>query len=674
MRGVSRGSRHRWQHRHGKPAPITVVLAGNPNVGKSTIFSRLAKKQTMTGNYPGVTVSSEEAWREVAGRGIRFIDLPGLYSFSGISEEQSEARRSLLALGPDVVIVTLDAGNLSRNLYLALELLELDLPVVVALNLVDEARKRGIEVNVDRFSELLGTVVVPTVAVKGYGLDQLLETAVQFGTRRKARREGRFMYSAPLERSISRLQELLGEEMEGPPSFLSLRGLALLLLEGDYEAVREITGLPAEAPVFHAAQNIRSHLARLLGNDPGIIVAQERFARARAIAQEVETKSIRSQRLSERIWHYTTTPLWGSLILAVVLGAVFATLLTVGDFLARALTSLWEGLVSPVLSGAVHSLAGEGLVAHTLLWALDAGVLSALAVGIPYILTFYILLGLLEDTGYLNSVAFLTDRMMRAVGLDGRAAISFAAAFGCNVPAAMSTRLLPTSKEKIIACTMVTLVPCSARLAIIIGAVGHYVGWKAALAIFFAQGLLAVATGGVLARVIPGQPFGLVAEMFPFRLPTLKVTLEKTWMRFKEYIFLALPLIVIGSGVLGLMYETGWIWGLVHLLEPLVVGAMGLPAISGIALALGVLRKEMAIQFLLILAMTQSADITSLAHFMTAKQLIVYTAVTLIYVPCLATIATLLRELGGKKTLAIILGTGLLALGVGTLLNFVLPG
>jgi ferrous iron transport protein B len=301
-----------------------------------------------------------------------------------------------------------------------------------------------------------------------------------------------------------------------------------------------------------------------------------------------------------------------------------------------------------------------------MLWGFDGGIEAALAVGIPYVLTFYFILAVLEDTGYLNSMAFLTDTVMHRMGLHGRAVIPMVAGAGCNVPAIIGTRVLPSKRERFIASTLIALVPCSARIAVIMGGVSLFAGWGYGLGVFGVTLLLIGGIGFGLNRIMPGRSSGLVMEMFPLRVPSIKTTLKKTWFRFRDFIFVALPIVTVGSLVLGLLYETGWVWKLSAPLKPIIVGWLGLPLVTGLTLFFAVLRKELALQFLVTFAIAEyGPQAENLLFFMDKTQLFVYGLVTAIYIPCVATIAVLWRELGWKKTAGIITLTA----GAATLLG-----
>ena len=368
----------------------------------------------------------------------------------------------------------------------------------------------------------------------------------------------------------------------------------------------------------------------------------------------------------DRFWRLTTAPATGFPLLAAVLVGLFATLFWMGDYLSTLLTALWEAWASPGIRAAVRLALGEGAAGRSLLWGVDAGVNAALAVGIPYVLTFYLILSVLEDTGYLNAVAFLTDPFMHRLGLHGRAAIPLVAGAGCNVPAIMGTRVLATMRERVLASTLVCLMPCSARTAVIAGAVARYVGWAPAVAIYLIVAGIAFSAGWGLNRVLPGHSAGLVMEMFPFRAPCLRTMLKRTWHRFAGFVRVAMPVVLAGSLVLGIIYETGLVWAFTVPLRPLVEGWLGLPAVAGLTLIFAVLRKELALQLLITLAIAQyGTGADDLLRFMDRGQIFTYALVNTLYIPCIATVAVLARELGWRRALLISAFTIALALLAG---------
>jgi len=640
---------------------LIFVLAGNPNVGKSSIFNSLTGMGVVTANYPGKTVELNMAATTFKDLRLGIIDLPGSYALGAVSEDQWVARRAVLDSSPDAVIMILDATNLARNLYMTLQFIDLGIPLAVALNLIDEAEKRNIIIDAPELSRLLGVPVVPTVATTGQGIDELIQKAVDTA-RNRAEIKSRLRYGTDIETNIQKLEDLLSPYDFG----INHRALSILLLEEDSEFIELVNNHPDGRAILEEVKKISRDIEIKHGEKTPLRLARERHGVAGTIASQVQGDA--APDASDKLWDYTTSPLTGIPLLLGVLGVIFAFLFYGGNLLSTAFSDLWSAYVSPVIDGAVFYIFGEGHIGKTLIWGFDAGILAALAVGIPYVLTFYFMLAFLEDTGYLNSVAFLTDRLMHKFGLHGRAIIPLVAGAGCNVPAIIGTRVLTTMRERTIASTLITLIPCSARTAVILGAVSLFVGWKPAVAIYVIVLALIFLVGIGLNRVMPGSSSGLVMEMFPFRAPLMSNILKKTWYRFKDFVFVAFPIVLAGSLVLGALYETGYLWKLASPLSPVVEGWLGLPAVAGLTLIFAVLRKELALQLLVTLAIVAyGGGAKNLLLFMTPAQLFVYALVNTIYIPCVATIAVLGRELGWRRAGGIMAFTISLAIITGGL-------
>ena len=666
---------------------LTIALAGNPNVGKSCIFNQLTGLSVVTANYPGKTVELNFGVTTHNGSKIGIIDLPGTYALSAVSDDQWVARKGVLEGHPNVVVVVVDASNLQRNLYLALQFLELDLPVIIALNLIDYAAKIGLKIDYEKLSKLLGAPVIPTVAVRGEGIDELIHAITDFAKGKMNIEKPKITYGQDIEEAIRALEEAIQKSSIEIPYNLSARALAIQLLGGDKEFLdllaeqqmqcqghgyrvrhrrgqrwRQISG----NEVLQLAASLSRQIEERHGEPIGIRIARERHGLAGTITDAVQSKIAQPILFSEKLKHFTVAPTTGIPLMILVILGIFAFIFYVGSFLSELVNSFWSSLVSPSMVGFVHFVFGPGIISNVVLWAVDKGILAWLSVGVPYIITFYLVLSVIEDSGYLNSIAFLADNIMHKFGLHGRAIIPILTGAGCNVPAIMGTRVLTTKRERILASTLIVLVPCSARTAVILGAVAFFVGWPYAVLIFLIElGLIAIVGIG-LHRLLPGESSGLVMEMFPFRVPSPSAILKKTWFRFRDFAFVAFTIVTLGSLVLGALYETQFLWAIAKPTGPFIESWLGLPAVAGICLILGVLRKELTLELLVALAIAQyGSGAQNLLSFMTPLQIFIFALVVTIYIPCVATVAVLGRELGWKNAILLMLFTILLAIFVG---------
>lgn len=649
----------------GRPqGELVIALLGNPNVGKSSIFNALTGLGVETAHYPGTTQEVHVATARAGERSVGVIDLPGSYGLTGPAEEERVALRALGELEPDVVVVVVDPATLGRTLYLALEAMDLGYHVVLAVNLMDEARRSGLTVDTDALEAALGTPVVKTVATQGIGVSEVVDACFGLLQRPQTGLPG---YGPDFEALLEPLVSACSAVTDGCD--MTPRACALALLEE-----RAMPAACATPGVIRAADEVRAEMRSHFGESAVVRLARERHALAGMLGEAAVARDETRRRLPRDAWSLTTWPWTGVPLVVLVAAVIFGFLFFVGDMLAGGFATLWEGLASRAISSAITAVAGHGVVSRVLLWGFDAGIEASLSIGLPYILTFYFLLGLLEDTGYLNSLAFLTDRLMHRFGLHGRAIVPMVAAAGCNVPALVAAGQLPSKRERMIASTLVLFVPCSARTAVILGSVGHYLGWQPTLLVLGILVGVWLGTGAMLQRVVPGDSRGLVMEMFPFRRPSLKRVLAKAWEQFKEFLFVATPIVVVGSLALGGLYETGWLLKLSDPLAPLVEGWLGLPAIAGLTLLLGFLRKELSLQLLVALAAaTAGAAGASLTGLMSATDIVVFALVNAIALPCISSVTVYWRRNGLMPTAAAVAATVLIALLIGGILARVLP-
>ncbi|MGQ9543552.1 MAG: ferrous iron transport protein B [Candidatus Bathyarchaeia archaeon] len=638
---------------------ITVALAGNANVGKSSIFNQLTGLSQTVGNWPGKTVEKAEGRLHFAGYTVKILDLPGIYSLSTFSIEEIVARDYIATERPDVIVNIVDASALERNLYFTIQLLELQAPVVMALNQVDYAARRGVKIDIDLLSETLRIPVVPTVAVTGVGITELLNTIIDVVEGKIKLSESRIEYGREIEEEIEKLEHMV-KELPKLIERYPARWISVKLLERDEEITHKVKESPNGDEILAAVDDAASRIERMHGEPAPIVIASERYGMASHIAREV-TKVLSPPRVTveDRLSALTAHKILGYPILIAVAISMFTLIFIVGAYLVNALEIFFEDMLIPAID--VHL---SRFLPQFLVEIIDRGIISGIAAGatiaLPYIVPFYILLAILEDSGYLPRAAFLMDSFMHKMGLHGKAFIPLLLGYGCNVPACVGCRIMETERERFIAGFVVVLVPCAARTVIILGLVGSYLGLHVALTIYIFDLALIFVLGRVAYRLLPGEPIGLVMEMPPYRAPSPSSVLKKTWTRTKDFIYVAFPLIIAGSATLQFLMSTELIWPISESMSPLISGWLGLPNMSGVPLIFGVLRKELTL-----ILLAELAGTTSFRHVLTPIQMVVFTLVTTIYIPCIATIAVLGREFGWKKAAGVAAADILLAILLG---------
>lgn len=630
-----------------------VALVGRPNVGKSTFLARASRRFVETANAPGTTVALERRVVTAGGREAWLVDLPGTRSLDDMPAGKDPFWMLLLDAAPDAILVVVDAGNLARHLPLALACRDLGLPVVIAANLADEATMRGIDIDGGRLGQLVNAPVRVTCGRTGQDVEAALAEAVRLGAVRRAVRRGESSPRATMPASLYPFA--IEQQLAGVGATLATEPRSL-----GAAAVVE----PLQAGVLGGIVSPRGGASiRLAG-----MLEPHRWSIAAGWAAQVERRRAVREPNADRVARWATSPWPGIPAFLLVSFAMLLAVIAVGGFLATLLGELWAAAVSPLLATAVPAIVGVPVLSASVLWALDGGLLGMLSVGIPYVLTFYLLLAALEDSGYLTSAAVLMDRVFGTLGLPGRAAIPLLAAAGCNVPAIYGTRVLRTRRDRILASFLVTLTPCSARSAVVIAALAPFAGLGAALAAFGVVGAATIAAGLGANAMIPGRQPSLVLELAPLRAPIPRHVAAKAWWRFKGFALQATPIMLAGSFVLGVVYETGLWQGVAGAIGPATETLLGLPAIAGVAIAFAFLRKELALQLLLVFAAVELGRAASLGELMIPAQLFVYAVVSSISIPCIATLAALRGELGTRVAAGISVASLGLAIGVGALL------
>jgi ferrous iron transport protein B len=567
---------------------MKILLMGNPNVGKSVIFSRLTGVRVIASNYPGTTVGYSRGFMKLSEEAAEVIDVPGTYTLEPTSEAEEIAAK-MLDTG-DVVIDVVDATNLERNLYLTLQLLERKIPVVIALNMWDDTKHRGINVDLEKLREFLKVPIIPTVAVTGEGIKELVEN-IQNAT------------------------------------------------SPDYPAYTR----------------------------------DERWATIGNIVEQVQQITHRHHTWRERLADATVRPFSGGIIAAVILAGAFFLIRLIGESLiGYVLDPLFNLLAPPILR--LHELLGGGGFLHDVLIGkladgevnfvesfglFTTGLYVPFAMVLPYIFSFYLVLGLLEDIGYLPRLAVLMDTIMHRLGLHGYAIIPNMLGLGCNVPAILSTRILESKRERFIAATLISIaVPCASLQAMIFGLVGQH-GIQYVAIVYGTLFIVWIILGIIMNRFARGFSPELLIEIPPYRLPPWQTVLQKLWMRILGFLREAIPIILISVLVINILYVLGVFDAIANFTAPVVTGLLGLPKEAVTALVIGFLRKDIALGMLAPLALS-------------ANQLVIGSVVLAMFFPCIATFVIILRELGivtMLKSVGIMLVTAAL---VGGALNLIL--
>jgi len=570
---------------------MRILLVGNPNVGKSVLFSRLTGTRIIASNYPGTTVGFTKGYLKLGGEQVEVIDVPGSYTLEPGSKAEEVAVEMLKEA--DLVINVIDATNLERNLNLTLQLLERQIPVIVALNMWDDTRHRGISIDVARLEELLGVPVVPTAGITGQGIKELAE----------------------------RLAE---------------------------------ARVPKNARIYPTSD--------------------ERWLKVGDIVSQVQSLSHRHHRWYERLADASSHRVGGIFIALLVLFATFWFVRFIGEgIIGYVADPLFEGLWTPVLvklsavlgaGGFWHDVLIGRLIGGEINYFQSFGLLSTglyipLAAVLPYIVGFYFVLGILEDIGYLPRLAVLMDTIMHRLGLHGYAIIPTILGFGCNVPGIMATRILESRKQRFIAATLISIgVPCAALQAMIIGLVGEQ-GLKYVAMVYGSLFISWLIIGLILNRTVKGFNPELLVEIPRYRLPPWRVIGEKLWLRVSGFIKEALPIVIGTVLVVNILYILGVFNAIADITAPVLTGLWGLPKETITALAVGFLRKDVAMGMLAPLALT-------------AKQLVISSTVLAMFFPCVATFVILARELGVRdllKAVGIMIAAALI---MGSLQNLVL--
>ncbi|MCD6450552.1 MAG: ferrous iron transport protein B [Thermotogaceae bacterium] len=657
---------------------LTIALAGNPNVGKTSVFNALTGSHQHIGNWPGVTVEKKEGSFTLNGTEVKVVDLPGIYGLSAYSIDERIARDFLMFDKPDIVVAVVDSTNIERNLYLVLELLEMRQNVILDLNLVDEAEKREIIVNDEMLSSFLGVPVVRTVAIKKVGIEDLKKAIINFTMDDKSTHPIKF--SEDLELHISKIQNILNKlEL---PTKVSSRWLAIKLLEQDPDIMKTIEENAKESlkELKQIVMGAISAIERKYNDDSSAVITQARYAIIHSIVRKVvkKRKTLESRiSTTDKLDKIFTNRIFGIPIFFLMMWAVFQVTFSVGGYFADLIDSLF-GKIAEGLSSSLESFHAPDLLISLISDGIIGGVGSVL-VFLPNIFLLFLAIALLEDSGYMARAAFVMDRLMNAIGLSGKAFIPMILGFGCNVPAIMATRTIESEKDRTVAALVNPLMSCSARLPIYTLFATIFFSKKQGLVIFSIYVL------GIILAIIMAKLFNvlifktkvtpLIMELPPYRLPSLKNAFGEATRRSSIFLKKAGSIIFAGVLILWILAsfptnvpygsEQSWAGSLGKLIAP-ILKTMGFGFWqAGVALIFGTMAKEVVVGTFGTLYGGENLA-TALKNAFTPLSAYSFMVFSLIYIPCIATLGAIKRELGWKWAIFTLVYLPLLAYIVST--------
>ena len=633
-----------------------IALVGHPNVGKSVIFQRLTGQHVTVSNYPGTTV-------EVTRGSVRkipetyLVDTPGIITFPPHSDDELVTEKVLFNEPLRAILQVGDAKNLRRTILLSLQLAEMGIPMVLALNMMDEARHRGVEFDAEKLAKEMGVPIVPTAAIRGHGIDKLLSALEAVGP-------PQFQLDYPEEIESLLIETMTEIDLYLPTFPISLRSLALLWISSDPVCNEWLqTRLPKN--VFESLIVRRTQLDKSSEESLATRIQTVRLHWVEQILPSVLLHpGSHKKNLASVLGRLTTHPIWGLFILAIVLYALywFVGILGAGILVGFLENTLFGIYINPWMTSLVvrlipYTLIQEFLVGEFGLWTM--GVTYSVALILPIVTTFFIAFGIMEDSGYLPRLAALSNRFFEKLGLNGKAVLPMVLGLGCVTMATLTTRVMESKRERLLVTLLLALaIPCSAQLGVVMGMLAG-ISFSATLIWGGVIFLIMLAVGWLAARAIPGERTALLVELPPMRWPVISNVLMKTWVRLEWYLKEVFPLFLIGSAIMFALSITGILETLIKIGEPLVTGWLGLPAEASAAFLMGFLRRDFGATGLFQM---------QIHGLLTPIQVVVAMVTITLFIPCLASMMVIAKERGWKSALGIVAFVMPLAFLIGGLL------
>jgi ferrous iron transport protein B len=651
------GTHHRHRHRERDRHHERIALIGNPNVGKSVIFGLLTGKYVTVSNYPGTTVEVSHGNISLDGRKCLVVDTPGVNSLVPMSEDERVTRDILLRERPSLVVQVADSKNLKRTLLLTLQIAEMGIPMVLDLNMEDEARDRGIIINTERLREILGVEVVTTIAPQRKGFRELRNSLLNPAVARV-----HVHYPPAVEDHIEKLSSIL------PAVGISKRSIAVMILSGD-ESLKEWLTANLSVETIKEVERLRDECQAKMHGDPSSAINQARLR----IADEIAKGVIRhippeGGRLFSFLGRMSMHPVWGIPILLIVLFGLYEF---VGVFGAGTLVGIFEETIfgeyiNPMATKVVKLLIPIGIMQEMLVGEyglVTVALTYAIAIILPITATFFVAFAILEDSGYLPRLAIMSNRVFNLMGLNGKAVLPMVLGLGCGTMAVMTSRILEAKRDRVIITFLLALaIPCSAQLGVILGMLSSL---SFAATLIWAGCVLAVLfiSGYLASKVVKGERTDFFLEIPPIRRPAVMNIVIKTAGRVEWYLKEAVPLFILGTFILFLLHKLDLLAVLEDAASPVVVNLLGLPEKTTQSFILGFLRRDYGAAGLF--TMSEKGLLTNV------QSLVSLVTITL-FVPCLANFFMIIKEMGIKTAIFMVVIVFPLAFLSGGLLNWVL--